>query len=82
VGVKSPGREADHSHPTSAEVKNAWSYTSTLQYAFMVWSSVKAMLACTVSDVLGHLPYIKTGCEHGDVTFTGQNICLSVLAIG
>jgi hypothetical protein len=27
--VKRPGREADHSLPSSAEVKNAWSYTST-----------------------------------------------------
>jgi hypothetical protein len=29
LGVKRPGREADHSLPSSAEVKNAWSYTST-----------------------------------------------------
>jgi hypothetical protein len=29
-GVKRPGREADHSPQSSAEVKNAWSYTSTL----------------------------------------------------
>jgi hypothetical protein len=29
LGVKRPGREADHSPPTSSEVKNAWSYTST-----------------------------------------------------
>jgi hypothetical protein len=28
-GVKWPWREADHSPPSSAEVKNAWSYTST-----------------------------------------------------
>jgi hypothetical protein len=28
-GVKRPGREADHSPPSSAEVKNAWGYTST-----------------------------------------------------
>jgi hypothetical protein len=28
-GVKRPGREADHSPPSSAKVKNAWSYTST-----------------------------------------------------
>jgi hypothetical protein len=28
-GVKRPGREADHSPPSSAEVKNIWSYTST-----------------------------------------------------
>jgi hypothetical protein len=25
-GIKQPGREADHSPPSSAEVKNAWSY--------------------------------------------------------
>jgi hypothetical protein len=29
LGVKRPGREADHSLPSSAEVKNVWSYTST-----------------------------------------------------
>jgi hypothetical protein len=29
LGVKRPGREADHARPSSAEVKNAWSYTST-----------------------------------------------------
>jgi hypothetical protein len=29
LGVKWPGREADHSPPSSAKVKNAWSYTST-----------------------------------------------------
>jgi len=28
-GVKRLGREADHSPPSSAEIKNAWSYTST-----------------------------------------------------
>jgi hypothetical protein len=28
LGVKRPGREADHLPPSSAEVKNAWSYTS------------------------------------------------------
>jgi len=28
--IKRPGREVDHSPPPSAEVKNAWSYTSTL----------------------------------------------------
>jgi hypothetical protein len=29
LGIKGPGREADHSSPSSAEVNNAWSYTST-----------------------------------------------------
>jgi len=41
AGVKRPGRESDHSPQSSAELKNAWSYTSTLQYAFMAWCSVK-----------------------------------------
>jgi hypothetical protein len=35
-GVKWPGRETDHSLPSSAEVKNAWSYNpnppTTLTY--------------------------------------------------
>jgi hypothetical protein len=34
-------RKGDHSPPTSAEVKNAWNYTSTPQYVFMVWCLVK-----------------------------------------
>jgi len=29
VGVKQPEREADHSPTPNADVKNAWSYTST-----------------------------------------------------
>jgi hypothetical protein len=29
LGIKRPGREADHSPPSSSEVKNVWSYTST-----------------------------------------------------
>jgi len=28
-GVRRPGREVDHSPPSSTEVKNEWSYTST-----------------------------------------------------
>jgi hypothetical protein len=28
LGVKRLGHEADHSSPSSSEVKNAWSYTS------------------------------------------------------
>jgi hypothetical protein len=42
LGVKWQGREADHSLPSSAEVKNAWGHTSTPQYAFMARWSVKA----------------------------------------
>jgi len=30
-----PGREADHSPTSCAQVKNAWSYTSTIQYVLV-----------------------------------------------
>jgi hypothetical protein len=35
LGVKRPRLEADHSPPSSAEVKEMWIYTSTPPYAFM-----------------------------------------------
>jgi hypothetical protein len=34
-GVKRPEREADHSSPSSTEIKNVWRYTSTPPYVFM-----------------------------------------------
>jgi len=33
--------EADHSPPSSPEVKNAWSYISNPPYVFMTWYLVK-----------------------------------------
>jgi hypothetical protein len=41
LGAKRPGHDANHSPPPSAEVKNAWSYTSTPRYALMAWRLVK-----------------------------------------
>jgi hypothetical protein len=35
AGVKRKEREADHSPPTSAEVKKIWIYTSTPPYALI-----------------------------------------------
>jgi hypothetical protein len=35
--VKRPGREDDHLPPNSAEVKNAWNYSSTPPYIVMAW---------------------------------------------
>jgi hypothetical protein len=35
-GVKRAGREADHSSPTSAEVKKTWIYTSTRLYGVVL----------------------------------------------
>jgi hypothetical protein len=42
LAVKRPGCEADRSPISSAEVKNAWSYTPIPQYAFMASCSVEA----------------------------------------
>jgi hypothetical protein len=41
-GVKRQQREADHSPPSSAEVKNALRYTALPQYTLLAWCSVKA----------------------------------------
>jgi hypothetical protein len=42
LGIKQPGREADHPPSSRPDVKNEWRYTSAPQYAFMAWCSVKA----------------------------------------
>jgi hypothetical protein len=39
--VKRPGREAGHSPPPSAEIKNAWSITSVPSYVLLLWYLVK-----------------------------------------
>jgi hypothetical protein len=39
--VMRPAREANHSRPSSVEVKNVWGYTFTPHYAFMSWCWVK-----------------------------------------
>jgi len=41
IGVKRPEREPDYSPPSSAGVKNAWTYNSTPQYVFMAWCLIK-----------------------------------------
>jgi len=40
--VKRLGLEANNSPPSSSDVKNAWSYTSTPKYVFMAWCLGKA----------------------------------------
>jgi hypothetical protein len=41
LAIKRPERESGHSPSSSAEVKNAWNSTSTPQYIFVAWCSVK-----------------------------------------
>jgi hypothetical protein len=54
LGVKRPGREADHPPPSSAEVKNAWSYTSIPEYVFMAWCLVKHRDNFTFTFIFNH----------------------------
>jgi hypothetical protein len=67
LGVKRPRHEADYSPPSSAEVKNTWSYTSTPPYVFMAWCLVKYRdnftLYFTISvddSCVIEVPYIKS----------------------
>jgi hypothetical protein len=46
-GMKRPGRKADHSYPTSAEVKKIWIYTSTPRKLLMAY--------CLISQAQGQL---------------------------
>jgi hypothetical protein len=56
--LKRPGREADHSPPTTGEVKKTWLYTSTPPYAFMAWcliSQVEEQLYLLLSSGIWHI---------------------------
>jgi len=39
-GVKQPGCEVGHSHPSSGEVKSEWSYTSAPRNVLLAWTGV------------------------------------------
>jgi hypothetical protein len=65
--VKRPEREADHSPPSSAEVNNAWSYTSTPQYASVAWCSVTDKAQCS-----GVWALYSTVAPIEDVEFTDE----------
>jgi hypothetical protein len=41
LGAKRPGLEPVHLYPSTAEVKNACSYTSTPSYVFIAWYLVR-----------------------------------------
>jgi hypothetical protein len=50
LGLKRPGREADNSPPSSIEVKNVWSYTSTpsIRLRGVVLSSAQGLHVASV----------------------------------
>jgi len=45
LGVEQPEHEADHSSPSRADSKNAWSYTSAPPYIFIAWCLIKNRLS-------------------------------------
>jgi len=57
TGVKRPRREADHSPPSSAEVKNVWSISPLPQYVFMAWCFVKQRKNCKFTFNILILPF-------------------------
>jgi hypothetical protein len=67
--VKGPEREADHSHPSSAEVKNAWSCTFASPY-FMAWCLV--MLMNTVAHRMKFYIYWGFESRQGRRVLTGS----------
>jgi hypothetical protein len=64
-GVKRPGREADHSTPSSAEVKECVELYLHSQYAFMTWGSVKrkAQVQVYLYYHLQHLNHSRDLCN-------------------
>jgi hypothetical protein len=72
LGVKRPGRE-DHSPPSSAEVKNARSYTFTPQYTFMASCSVKAQ-----GQLYFTLTYLTS---NSNIIHKGKDIPTSLLTV-
>jgi hypothetical protein len=54
-GVKRLGREANHSAPSSAELKDAWSYASAFQYNYVEQYLVKHTDNCNFKFTLPYL---------------------------
>jgi hypothetical protein len=73
--------EADHSPPSIAEVKNAWSHTSTLPYVFMAWYLVKhrnfTFTFTFVSQVDNYPQLSQRGCIYDAVCCMTQHYTAS-----
>jgi hypothetical protein len=67
-----PGGKSDHSPPSSAEVQNVWSYTSTPQYIFMAWCLVKHRDNFTLPQIL---TWLQNYLSNGDCTLKTSTSC-------
>jgi hypothetical protein len=70
--VKAAGRETDHSPPSSAEIKNAWSYTSTPPYVFIVWCLIKHGCVFTAWNLVKHRDNFTFALDGGGFTSGGK----------
>lgn len=52
LGVKRPGRDADHPSPSIVDVKNEWSFISSSLYAVVVWAGLPLYLYDTLCAVV------------------------------
>jgi hypothetical protein len=81
--AKRPRREADNSPPSSTEINNAWSYTSTPPYVFMTMlSSAQEYSWLGASLSTGTLTYLmlifslNTGQAHNSILNVLSNLML------
>jgi hypothetical protein len=58
-GVRNPEHESDHSPPSSADVKNGWSYTSTPSYVFLSQTQICLYFASSSVCILDVVPMVK-----------------------
>jgi hypothetical protein len=71
LGVKRPGREADHLPPSVAEVKNAWRYTSTPNTPSLRGTALSQTRLCSCS-----LYFIMSSSEAGHVAGMRGKECI------
>jgi hypothetical protein len=62
LGVKWPGCETDHSPPSSAKVKNTWSYTSTPTISLHGVCVIKQGDKSTFLPLILHISHLSHAC--------------------
>ena len=59
-----PGRNVDHSPPSSTKGNKEWSYTSTPLYAFMAWAGSTPFLWSTIYVCTRKVQLMKSKIKH------------------
>jgi hypothetical protein len=80
LGVKRPGREADNTHPSGADIKKACSYTSSPSIRFHVvvlWMGGTCRLYGEMRNVYRILTGSLKGRDHLRDIFVGERIILN-----